>query len=104
MSTAKARTRRDRAAALEEDTLLPDTATTEEPKPARKIRLPDGTRSTASPFVWRGLLLMALVALGLSLTLVAGGHATYAALWGVIAAGWFAVSMWLWRRHVNYMR
>jgi hypothetical protein len=74
------------------------------PAATSKLRLPDGTRSTASPFVWRGLFMMSLIALGLCITLLAGGKTTFAALWAVIAAGWFAVSMWLWRRHVTYMR
>ncbi len=69
----------------------------------RSVRLPDGTRSVQSPWVWRGLFLMSLIALGLCLTLVAGHHTVYAVCWGIVAAGWFAMSMWLWRRHVVYM-
>jgi hypothetical protein len=72
--------------------------------PAIKMRLPDGTQSFKSPWVWRGLFLMSLVALGLALTLLVGDHIAFAACWGAIAAGWFAVSMWLWRQNVNYMR
>jgi hypothetical protein len=68
-----------------------------------KLRLPDGSRSVQSLWVWRGLFLMSLIALGLCLTLLAGGHTTFAALWGVIAVGWFAISMWLWRQNVKYM-
>jgi hypothetical protein len=69
----------------------------------RKIRLPDGSRSTQSPWVWRGLFLMSVIAFGLCLTLLAGHQTVFAALWFVIAAGWFGISMWLWRRHVQYM-
>jgi hypothetical protein len=70
---------------------------------ARKVHLPDGSRSARSPWVWRGLFMMALVALGICLTLAAGGHLLVAACWAVIAAGWFGFSMWLWRQNVRYM-
>jgi hypothetical protein len=34
-----------------------------------------------------------------------GNHqTTLAALWGVIAAGWFITSMWLWRQHSRYLK
>jgi hypothetical protein len=67
---------------------------------ATRSRLPDGSRSVQSPWVWRGFLFMSLIAIGLCLTLVSAGDRLYATAWGVIAAGWFALSMWLWRRHV----
>jgi hypothetical protein len=69
----------------------------------RKVHLPDGSRSVQSPWVWRGMFLLSLIALGLCLTLLAGRHTVFAGLWFVIFAGWFAISMWLWRRHVRYM-
>jgi hypothetical protein len=71
--------------------------------PAWKFRLPDGTQSAKSPWIWRGLFFMSLIAIGLCLTLVVGGHTLFAALWAVIAAGWFGASMWLWRQNVRYM-
>lgn len=67
-----------------------------------RLRLPDGSRSAESPWVWRGLLLMALVALGLCLMFAVGGRILYAAAWGVIGAGWLGFSMWLWRKHLGY--
>jgi hypothetical protein len=70
---------------------------------AKKFHLPDGTRSISSPWVWRGLFLMSLIALGLCLSLLVAGHSGYALAWLVIAAGWFGVSMWLWRQNVKYM-
>jgi hypothetical protein len=70
---------------------------------AKRFHLPDGTRSISSPWVWRGLFLMALVALGLCLSLLSAGHTGYALAWLVIGGGWFAVSMWLWRQNVKYM-
>lgn len=60
------------------------------------------SRSVQSPWIWRGLLLMSLVALGLCFTLLVGGNITFGAMWGVIAVGWFGFSMWLWRQHLRY--
>jgi hypothetical protein len=64
-------------------------------------RLPDGTRSVQSPFVWRLFVFMSLVAFGLCITFAAGGRLFYAASWGVITAGWFGIGMWLWRKHLR---
>jgi hypothetical protein len=74
-------------------------ATTDAPK----FRLPDGTRSVQNPWIWRGLLLMSLIALGLCASFAAGGRTFLASAWGIVFAGWFATSMWLWRRHTQYM-
>jgi hypothetical protein len=63
-------------------------------------RLPDGSRSVGSPWVWRGFVFMSLIALGLGLSFAARGWTLYAVAWAAIALGWFAVGMWLWRRHV----
>lgn len=57
------------------------------------------SRSVRSVWVWRGFLLMAMVAAGIALVLAGNGADTFAVLWGVIAAGWFAISMVLWRMH-----
>lgn len=57
--------------------------------------------SVRSVWVWRGFLLMSLVALGIALILAGNGATTFAILWGVIAAGWFAIGMWLWRMHTQ---
>jgi hypothetical protein len=65
------------------------------------FRLPDGTRSVQSPWVWRGFFFMSLIALGLCLSFVAGHKGLYAGAWALIALGWFTISMWLWRRHVR---
>jgi len=51
--------------------------------------------------VWRGFLFMSLIALGLCLTLALGGRLLYAAAWAFVTAGWFAIAMWLWRRHLT---
>jgi hypothetical protein len=33
--------------------------------------------------------------------LASSGKTTFAVLWGVIAVGWLAISMWLWRQHTR---
>jgi hypothetical protein len=50
-------------------------------------------------WVWRAFFLMSLVAVGILIIMATNGKTTYAALWGVIAAGWFATSMFLWKKH-----
>lgn len=67
----------------------------------RRVSLPDGTRSVQSPFVWRLFVFMSFIALGLCITLASSGRMFYAAAWGLIAAGWFTVGMWLWRKHLR---
>ena len=57
------------------------------------------SRSVRSVWVWRAFLLMSLVAVGIVIIFATNGKTTYAALWGVIAAGWFATSMFLWKKH-----
>ena len=68
----------------------------------QRFRLPDGSRSVQSVWVWRGLFMMSLIALGLCIAFVSAGQTVYAGLWAFIAAGWFGISMWLWRKHVRY--
>ncbi len=65
----------------------------------QRVRLPDGSRSVQSPWVWRGFLFLSLIALGLTLSFIAGHRTGYAAAWGIITLGWFTISMWLWRKH-----
>jgi hypothetical protein len=69
-----------------------------------RFRLPDGSRSTQSPWVWRGFFFMSLIALGLCIAFATAGQYFFAGAWGVITAGWFAISMWLWRRNVLFDR
>jgi hypothetical protein len=72
--------------------------------PARRsgrLRLPDGSRSVQSVWVWRGFLFMSLIALGLCISFAAGGMTSFAVAWLLITIGWFAISMWLWRKHVQ---
>jgi hypothetical protein len=66
------------------------------------LRLPDGTRSAQSPWVWRAFLFLSFIAFGLFLVLAMGGRAFYAVCWAVITVGWFATSMWLWRQNIRY--
>ena len=62
------------------------------------------SRHVRSAWIWRGFLVLSLVAIGVAIIMGANHHGTLAALWVVIAAGWFAISMWLWRMHSRYMR
>jgi hypothetical protein len=66
-----------------------------------RARLPDGSRSVESVWVWRGFFFMSLVAVGLVITFMSQGLHFYAVAWAFIAIGWFSVSMWLWRKHVR---
>lgn len=67
-----------------------------------QLRLPDGSRSVQSPWVWRGFLFMSFIAFGLCLTLALNGHLLYAGAWAFVTAGWFAIAMWLWRKHLTH--
>lgn len=57
------------------------------------------SRSVKSVWVWRAFLLLSLVAAGIVIIFATNGKTSYAIAWGVIAAGWFAISMWLWSQH-----
>lgn len=57
------------------------------------------SRSVQSVWIWRGFLMMALIAAGIAIALGSNGATGYAIGWGVIAAGWFGISMYLWRIH-----
>ena len=62
------------------------------------------SRSVRTPWIWRGFLMLALFGIGVAIILEGNHHGTFALLWLVISAGWFATSMWLWRQHSRYMR
>ena len=62
------------------------------------------SRSVRSGWIWRGFFMLTLLAVGIAIIMGANHHGTLAIMWGVIAAGWFAISMWLWRQHSRYMR
>jgi hypothetical protein len=66
-----------------------------------RARLPDGSRSVQSVWVWRGFFFMSLIALGLCISFAEQGLRFYTLAWAVIAIGWFGTSMWLWRKHVR---
>jgi hypothetical protein len=55
----------------------------------------------ASVWVWRGMFFMSIIALGLCLTFAVGRRPLLALAWAVIFLGWFGISMWLWRRHLQ---
>jgi hypothetical protein len=62
------------------------------------------SRSVRSVWVWRGFLMMSLVAIGVAIILLGNGAPGFAIAWLVIACGWFAISMWLWRQHTHQER
>ena len=62
------------------------------------------SRSVRNPWAWRGYFMVSLMFIGVAIILNGNHHQTFAILWVVIAAGWFAASMWLWRQHSRYMR
>jgi hypothetical protein len=68
---------------------------------SKRFNLPDGSRSVQSPWVWRGFLFMSFIALGLCISFAVAERWNLAVSWLVITAGWFGISMWLWRRHVR---
>jgi hypothetical protein len=45
--------------------------------------------------------MMSLVAIGVAIILLGNGATGLAIAWAVIACGWFAISMWLWRQHTR---
>ena len=49
----------------------------------------------------RGFFFMSLIAVGICIGLIQTHRTTFGVLWAIIAIGWFAVSMWLWRKHVR---
>lgn len=62
------------------------------------------SRSVRSGWFWRGFLMLALLAVGVAIIMGSNHHGSLAVGWLVIAAGWFATSMWLWRQHNRYIR
>jgi hypothetical protein len=62
------------------------------------------SRSVRSGWIWRGFLFLSLFGIGIAIIMDANHHGSLAVLWLVIAAGWFATAMWLWRQHSRYMR
>jgi hypothetical protein len=66
-----------------------------------RYSVPD-SRAVRSVWVWRGFLVMSLVALGIAIILFGNGLSTFGILWCIIAAGWFGISMWLWRMHIQW--
>jgi hypothetical protein len=64
-----------------------------------RYSVPD-SRSVRSPWVWRAFVVMALVAAGIDIVVAGNGVRTFFVVaWAIIAAGWFAIGMWLWRQH-----
>jgi hypothetical protein len=62
------------------------------------------SRSVKSVWVWRGFLMMALVAAGVTILFASNHRTSFAVGWGIIAAGWFGISMFLWKKHTELDR
>ncbi len=62
------------------------------------------SRSVRSGWVWRGIMVLSLMALGVAIILAGNRQSLLAIFWVVIAAGWFSVSIWVWRMHARYVR
>jgi hypothetical protein len=77
---------------------VPDAPVPDAPVPNDRWSVED-SRSVRSVWIWRGFLLMSLIAVGIVVIFASNGKTTLAALWGVIAAGWFGISMFLWKKH-----
>ena len=58
-------------------------------------------RPAPSAWVWRGFLLTSAVALLFVAALAYHGSTGAAVGWGVVAAAWLAISLWLRRMHCN---
>jgi hypothetical protein len=99
------RVRRDHGVVQKKPTgrVTPKKGSSSPPQSTEKWEVQD-SRSVRSGWIWRGFLMLTLLAVGVAIIMEANHHGTLAIMWGVIAAGWFAISMWLWRQHSRYMR
>jgi len=62
------------------------------------------SRSVHSGWVWRGFFMLSMLAVGVAIIFFGNHKVVLGILWFVIAAGWFATAMWLWRKHTNWVR
>ncbi len=60
------------------------------------------SRAVRTPWVWRGFFMLSMLAIGVVLVMLGNGKTGLAIAWVVIACGWFATSMWLWRQHRRF--
>jgi len=82
-------------------TSAPTAPSAKEPSPKWDVQ---DSRSVRSGWIWRGFLILTLLALGVAIIMAGNHHPTLAIFWVVIAVGWLVTSMWLWRQHSRYMR
>jgi hypothetical protein len=57
------------------------------------------SRFVRSAWVWRAFLLLSLMAIGVAIIFAGNGKTLDAVLWVVIAVGWGAFAIGLWRKH-----
>jgi hypothetical protein len=62
------------------------------------------SRFVRSAWVWRLFLMLSLVAIGAAIIFAGNGLTMDAILWGVIAVGWMAFAVGLWRKHAQFDR
>ena len=62
------------------------------------------SRQVTTPWAWRGMFMLSLIAIGVGIILLGNHDNTIGILWMFIAAGWFGFSMFLWRKHAQYIR
>ncbi len=82
-------------------------ATVKPVKPAKEPKGPkepdrfslDDSRLVRSKMIWRAFFVLSLIALGAGIIFAGNGRGVDAILWVVIAVGWFAFAMGLWRKH-----
>jgi len=61
----------------------------------------EDSRFVRSVWVWRSFLMLSMVALGTAIIFAGNGLTTDAILWVVIAVGWGAFAIGLWRKHAQ---
>lgn len=64
----------------------------------------EDSRLVRSVWIWRAFFVLSLVAVGVAIIFFGNGKTVPAILWLVIAAGWFAFAMGLWRKHSDLGR
>lgn len=61
----------------------------------------EDSRFVRTVWVWRAFFLLSLVAVGVAIIFFGNHESLDGILWLVIAAGWFAFAMGLWRKHAQ---
>jgi hypothetical protein len=73
-------------------------------EPARPVEMPALGMAVASPWGWRIMAVVTMVAAGLCITFFLDGHATFGALWVVVTAAWGFFTNKLRLLHLDWAR